>query len=272
MQALLEQPVELGSGTPGLPQMSDSDVMTILLSEDEDRDSSEPAVASSIGEQMLHMDIPLLPRSVRSRIRDVCSRISPRNVVMVGGGIGHLSAWLFDLWSPIEGGNVQTTDCRPETFRIIEPGTRFCVIIERLIRRYEADDWTQVLSMNWQEVFAEALSYRASNVSIPESALDSVLPMPVDLVIIDLPEESRVAAAEAAFDLISPGGLVLLLEPTVPTGDVGDELTGEEPTPAQLKVRSFNSWIELVKNVNSDHLVGFTDLTGGTLVAMLKKN
>ena len=81
----------------GLPQMSDSDVMSRLLSENLDRDQSEPEVASSIGEQMLHMDIPLLPRSVRARIRDVCSRIEPRNATLVGGGIGHLSAWLFDL-------------------------------------------------------------------------------------------------------------------------------------------------------------------------------
>ena len=53
------------SNGTGLPQMSDSDVMAILLSEDLERDQSEPEIASSIGEQMLHMDIPLLPRSVR---------------------------------------------------------------------------------------------------------------------------------------------------------------------------------------------------------------
>ena len=39
----------------GLPQMSDSEVMSRLLSENLDRDQSEPEVASSIGEQMLHM-------------------------------------------------------------------------------------------------------------------------------------------------------------------------------------------------------------------------
>ena len=50
------------SNGTGLPQMSDSDVMAILLSEDLERDQSEPEIASSIGEQMLHMDIPLLPR------------------------------------------------------------------------------------------------------------------------------------------------------------------------------------------------------------------
>ena len=94
--------------------------------------------------------------------------------------------------------------------------------------------------------------------------------MPLDLFIIDLPEGERVAAASAAFEMVSPGGLVLLLEPTVPTGDVGDFSEGEEPTPAQLKVQSFNDWIELVKRINASDSVGFTDLTGGTLVAFLK--
>ena len=258
------------SNGTGLPQMSDSDVMAILLSEDLERDQSEPEIASSIGEQMLHMDIPLLPRSVRSRIRDVCSRIEPSNVTLVGGGIGHLSAWLFDLWSDSDKGSRERTNGSPDTFRIIEPGTRFCVIIDRLIRRYEAEGWAQSVSMKWHEVFAETSSSRASNIAIPENAVNSILPMPVDLIIIDLPEEERVAAASAAFDLVSPGGLVLLLEPTVPTGDVGDFSEGVEPTPAQLKVQSFNDWIELVKKINDSDSVGFTDLTGGTLVALLK--
>lgn len=262
-----------GEGSKGgLPQMSDSDVMAILLSEDAERDQSEPEVASSIGEQMLHMDIPLLPRSVRARIRDVCTRISPRNAVLVGGGIGHLSAWLFDLWYSGSEGQLEEGAKTPETFRIIEPGTRFCVIIDRLIRRYEAEDWAQVVSMKWQEVFAETQSSLASNISLPEAALNSVLPMPVDLVIIDLDEHDRVSAATAAFDLIGPGGLVLLLEPTVPTGDVGDISEGIEPTLAQLKVKSFNSWIELVKKIDEEHSVGFTDLSGGTIVALLKNH
>ena len=93
--------MDVGDRSHGLPMRSDSDIMAILLSEDEERDQSEPEVASSIGEQMLHMDIPLLPRSIRARIRDVCSRVSPKNAVIIGGGIGHLSAWLFDLWSSI---------------------------------------------------------------------------------------------------------------------------------------------------------------------------
>jgi len=263
--------VEGGSSGPGLPQMSDYDVMALLLSENQERDQSEPEIASSIGEQMLHMDMPLLPRSVRARIRDVCSRIEPRNVTLVGGGIGHLSAWLFDLWSNSEPDSQEGSSHSPETFRIIEPGTRFCVIIDRLIRRYGAEGWAQSVSMKWQEVFAETSSSRASNIAMPVTAVESILPMPLDLIIINLPEEERAEAASSAFDLVSPGGLVLLLEPTVPTGDVGDFSEGVEPTPAQLKVQSFNEWIDLVKRINVSGSVGFADLSGGTLVALLKK-
>ena len=263
--------MEGGSSGPGLPQMSDYDVMALLLSENQERDQSEPEIASSIGEQMLHMDIPLLPRSVRARIRDVCSRIEPRNVTLVGGGIGHLSAWLFDLWSNSEPDSQEGSSHSPETFRIIEPGTRFCVIIDRLIRRYGAEGWAQSVSMKWQEVFAETSSSRASNIAMPVTVVESILPMPLDLIIINLPEEERAEAASSAFDLVSPGGLVLLLEPTVPTGDVGDFSEGVEPTPAQLKVQSFNEWIDLVKRINVSGSVGFADLSGGTLVALLKK-
>ena len=70
--------------------------------------------------------------------------------------------------------------------------------------------------------------------------------MPVDLVVIDLPEDDRIDAAKSVFELVSPGGLILLLEATVPTGDVGEIGSRVELTPAQMKVRSFNRWIEFV--------------------------
>ena len=95
------------------------------------------------------------------------------------------------------------------------------MIIDRLIRRYQADSWSKVISRKWQEVIAESLPSLASNIALPETALDSLIPMPVDLIIIDLQEEERVLAAKNAFQLIAPGGLILVLEPTVPPGDVG---------------------------------------------------
>ena len=253
----------------GLPQMSDSEIMRLLLSEDESRSQEESEVAASIGEQMLHMDLPIMARSVRARIRDICSRVSPSNAVLVGGGIGHLSAWLFDLWCTSEEDNCPPIS-RPSSFRIIEPGTRFRVIIERLIRRYEADSWAEVISMEWQEAIAESTSALASNISLPEGALQSPLTLPINLVVVDLPEESRVEAVTSAFEIVSPGGLVISLEPTVPTGDVGEIDEEEGPNPAQKKVQSFNEWIDLIKRVNENHSVGFAELTGGSIVGLLK--
>ena len=41
-----------GEGGIGLPQMSEEEMFSMLLSEDIDRDDSEPAIAAGIGEQM----------------------------------------------------------------------------------------------------------------------------------------------------------------------------------------------------------------------------
>ena len=259
-----------GDGTSGLPQMDELGIMQKLLSEDPELGAEEPEIAASIGEQMLHMDITPLPRSMRRRIRDVCSRVKPRNAIIVGGGIGHLSAGLFDMWcgSP---DSPRISESRPGTLRIMEQGTRFGVIIDRLIRRYGAESWCSVVSSPWKEVVAESSSAIAANVALPRDSLSVILPLPVDLVVIDLPEDERAEAASVAFDLLAPGGLVLVQEPTVPTGDVGSPSDDEEPTPAQAKVESFNRWIGLVKMVNSDHSLGFAELTGGTLVVLLKR-
>ena len=125
--------------------------------------------------------------------------------------------------------------------------------------------------MNWQEVIAETISSRASNVSIEESALNSDLPMPVDLVVVDLPEDDRADAAKSVFELVSPWRASSSPRANRSHWRRGRNCSGVELTPAQMKVRSFNRWIELVREVNEEHLVGFTDLTGGTLVALLKK-
>ena len=259
-----------GDGGSVLPQMSELGMMQLLLSEDIERGNDEPPIAASIGEQMLHMDMTPLPRSIRCRIRDVCSRISTRNAILVGGGIGHLSAWLFDLWCPASSDGKPSKTKRPDTFRIIEPGNRFGVIIDRLIRRYGAESWSSVIALPWNEVAAEATPIMAANVAFPRKSRGVILPMPLDLVVIDLPEDERAATASSAFDLLSPGGLVLVQEPKVPTGDVGVTSKGEEPTPAQIKVESFNQWIKLVTDVNDNHSLGFAELTGGTLVALIK--
>jgi len=257
-----------GDGGFGLPQMSEEEMFSLLLSQDAERDDSEPAIAAGIGEQMLHMNLRPLPRSMRARIRDISSRIPAKNAVLIGGGIGHLSAWLLDLWCGDPANPPETLPPKPDSFRIVEPGGKFGVIIDRLIRRHGAEGWTQIIQLPWSELAAEVATWSAATAALPQNAQPSPLPLPIDLVVIDVPEEERAPTARSAFDLLSAGGIVLVQEPEVPTGDVGVAEHPSEMTSAQKKVESFNQWISFVKDVSENHSLGFVELTGGTLAVL----
>lgn len=243
-------------------------MFSLLLSEDTERGDSEPAIAAGIGEQMLHMSLRPLPRSMRARIRDISGKIPVKNAVLIGGGIGHLSAWLLDLWCGDPANPPEDPPSKPDNFRIIEPGGKFGVIIDRLIRRHEAEGWTQIIQMPWNELAAEAATWSAATAALPQNAQPSPLPLPIDLVVIDVPEDERSSTARSAFDLLSVGGVLLVQEPEVPTGDVGVADSPSEMTPAQKKVESFNQWISFVKDVSENHSLAFVELTGGTLAVL----
>ena len=260
---------EIGGGI-GLPTISQREMFEQLLGEDESRSASEPEIAAAIGEQMIHMDLRPLPRSIRKRIRDISARIPAKNVVIIGGGIGHLTAWMMDLWCGNPADPESVGSGRPDSLRVIEEGGKFGVIIDRLLRRYDASNWAQVISDPWPEIAAETESWNAANATLPDIAKSAPLPQPIDLVIIDLPEVERAKVASSAFNLLSPGGVVMVLEPQVPTGDVGEPEQGSEMTQAQQVVASFNEWIEFVQSVNSNHSAAFVELAGGTLGVFLR--
>ena len=260
---------EIGGGI-GLPTMSQREMFEQLLGDDESRSASEPEIAAAIGEQMIHMDLRPLPRSIRKRIRDISARIPAKNVVIIGGGIGHLTAWMMDLWCGNPADPESVGSGRPDSLRVIEEGGTFGVIIDRLLRRYDASNWAQVISDPWPEIAAETESWNAANATLPDIAKSAPLPQPIDLVIIDLPEVERAKVASSAFNLLSPGGVVMVLEPQVPTGDVGEPEQGSEMTQAQQVVASFNEWIEFVQSVNSNHSAAFVELAGGTLGVFLR--
>tara|TARA_B100000131_G_scaffold71875_2_gene68184 strand:- start:94 stop:921 length:828 start_codon:yes stop_codon:yes gene_type:complete len=260
---------EIGGGI-GLPTMSQREMFEQLLGDDESRSASEPEIAAAIGEQMIHMDLRPLPRSIRKRIRDISARIPAKNVVIIGGGIGHLTAWMMDLWCGNPADPESVGSGRPDSLRVIEEGGKFGVIIDRLLRRYDASNWAQVISDPWPEIAAETESWNAANATLPDIAKSAPLPQPIDLVIIDLPEVERAKVASSAFNLLSPGGVVMVLEPQVPTGDVGEPEQGSEMTQAQQVVASFNEWIEFVQSVNSNHSAAFVELAGGTLGVFLR--
>ena len=260
---------DVGGGI-GLPTMSQREMFEQLLGDDESRSASESEIAAAIGEQMIHMDLRPLPRSIRKRIRDIVGRIPARNVIIVGGGIGHLTAWMMDLWCGDPANEESVGSNRPETLRVIEEGGKFGVIIDRLLRRYDASSWAQVISDSWAEIAAEIVSWNAASAALPDVARSTPLPQPIDLVIIDLPEVERTQATASAFELLAPGGIVMALEPQVPTGDVGEPELGVEMTSAQQVVASFNQWIEFVQSVNSAHSAAFVELAGGTLGVFLR--
>jgi len=254
---------ESGGGF-GLPQMSEREMFEMLLSEDESRTSDEPEIAANIGEQMIHMGLRPLSRTIRTRIRDICSRIPAKNVILVGGGIGHLSAWLFDMWCSDENSNITS----PESFTIIEEGGKFGVILNRLIKRYNADSWSKVIVKPWGEIVAESSSWFASNAASLDIAPFSLLPLPIDLIIIDLPENERIDALVNSFDLLSPGGIIIIKEPEVPTGDVGEIKDDVGITKAQEKVLYFNKWIKAIRSFSEHNSLSFVELNGGSLVIL----
>ena len=250
----------------GLPQMSEREMFEMLLSEDDSRTSDEPEIAANIGEQMLHMGLSPLSRSIRTRIRDICSRIPAKNVILVGGGIGHLSAWLFDMWCSEDNRNIS----HPNSFTIVEEGGKFGIILNRLISRYDADSWSKVIVKPWNEITAESTSWFASNAASNDITPFSLIPLPVDLIVIDLPENDRVDALINSLDLLSPGGIIIVKEPEVPTGDVGEIKDDSETTQAQEKVLYFNKWIKLIRDFSLNNSLSFVELTGGSLVILRK--
>ena len=103
------------------------EVLAAILAADKELSRDEPEVAANIGLQLEHMGLTTLSISVRRRIRDAIARLSPKNIIQTGSGIGHLSAWILDHFEKNDG---------LEKFQIIEEGNRFAVILTRLCQRY----------------------------------------------------------------------------------------------------------------------------------------
>ena len=75
-----------------------SQMLGNLFGKPADLSKDEPEIAANINEQLQHMGLETWPISVIRRVRDGLYRINPKNVLEVGGGIGHRSAWLLDLF------------------------------------------------------------------------------------------------------------------------------------------------------------------------------
>jgi len=222
------------------------EVLAAILAADKELSRDEPEVAANIGHQLEHMGLTTWSISVRRRIRDAVARISPKQIIHTGAGIGHLSAWILDHF-----------DGKPDlkNFQIIEEGNRFAVILTRLCQRYSSVPTSIVVgtpTLLASELKAWSIS-KTGDAPILEEA---------DAIIVDAPMERLAGDVGAMLPLLSKNGVLFTTEPTPPVGDREDD----DP-----EVVGFNKWMELIRDSNETHHLAFAPLFGGTIVAWLPK-
>lgn len=233
-----------------------SELLSYLFGKPGNLPRDEPLIAANINEQLQHMGLVTWPISVIRRVRDGIHRISPNAVLEIGGGIGHRSAWLLDLFD---------TQNKPERYDIIEQGNKFAVIIKRLVDRYEAADWTNIKVGELQTLAAETIAWKAATVS-GLGVGDAPLITNYDVIIVDDKPEILAKSIHNSLELLSPNGILIATEPLVPSGEVD-----EEDDSQMALVDGFNEWIELIKSKQIGYYIAFIPVFEGTIVAFLKK-
>ena len=247
----------------GLPLFSQEEIMASLLAASENGDQ-EPEIAANITQQMLHMELEPISRSMRARLRDIVVRLAPDHFIEVGAGIGQLSAWFHDAWE--DGG-------APKSYAIVEEGQRFGVILQRVVERFSASDWCHVRVGPWDTMVSESIAWIAANASMPvEARSGSILPVPADVILVNTDWRGQVKDVERGFELLRPGGVLLTPEPLVPSSDVGDYPEGQPQNDAQMRVEVFNHWIRLIQGWSSEHAIGIVEVKGGSIVAIRRLN
>jgi hypothetical protein len=223
------------------------DLLAAILAADKELSRDEPEVAANIGQQLEHMGLTTWSISVRRRIRDAIARISPKNIIQTGAGIGHLSAWILDHYVGKDG---------LENFQIIEEGNRFAVILTRLCQRYSSVPTSIKVgtpSLLTSELKAWNIA-KTGNPPMQETA---------DAIIVDATIEKLADDIAAMLPLLTKNGVLFTIEPTPPVGDRDDD---------DAEVVGFNKWMDLIRNTNETHHIAFAPLFGGTIVAWLPKN
>ena len=217
----------------------------------------EPQIAANISQQLQHMGLSTWSQSVIRRLRNSIHKLKPKRVIEVGAGIGHRSAWLYDLF---------TKDSIPQRYDLVEQGTKFAVILHRLMTRYGAEDWTNIVVGEIPSLVAETTAWSAASATGLEVG-DSPLGVDSDVIIVDSKIEDLAEYIEILLPLLSDGGVLFTCEPPVPSGDID-----ENDEEMMKHVNGFNSWIELITKAQETHYVAFSPLFEGVLVAFLAKN
>ena len=237
--------------------LSKDEVLSSILSPDPNRSRDEPAIAANISAQLNHMGLDTWSISVIRRLRDAVGRIKPDRIIEVGGGIGHRSAWIYDL--------IDQDDWQPTRYDIIENGAKFGVIIHRLMTRYKAESWTKIVVGELNSLLAQTNAWSAASKSGIEVG-DSPIQSQAEVIIVDSNGKNVANAVKQMLPMLAKGGVLFTVEPLVPAGDVD-----ENDEAGMAIVEGFNSWINLIQSANETHHIAFNPLFGGTLVAFLEK-
>ena len=237
--------------------LSKDEVLSSILSPDPNRNRDEPAIAANISAQLNHMGLDTWSISVIRRLRDAVGRIKPDRIIEVGGGIGHRSAWIYDL--------IDQDDWQPTRYDIIENGAKFGVIIHRLMTRYKAESWTKIVVGELNSLLAQTNAWSAASKSGIEVG-DSPIQSQAEVIIVDSNGKNVANTVKQMLPLLAKGGVLFTVEPLVPAGDVD-----ENDEAGMAVVEGFNSWINLIQSTNETHYIAFNPLFGGTLVAFLEK-
>jgi len=233
-----------------------SEILGHLLSKGSELSRDEPLIAANINEQLQHMGLSTWSLSVLRRVRDSIYRIKPSNILEVGAGIGHRTAWLLDLFEQ---------QGSPLRYDIIEQGGKFAVIIKRLVDRYDAAKWTNIKVGELPSLAAETIAWKVATITGVQLD-ESPLFHEYDVIIIDEKLSNLSTYIENCLTLLSKNGILLTTEPPVPSGDIDE---GDEEMMAT--VDGFNSWIELIKRCQETHHIAFAPVFEGTIVAFLPK-
>ena len=205
------------------------EVLSTLLTANNELSRDEPQVAANIGAQLEHMGLSTWSISVRRRIRDAISRIEPKNVIEIGSGIGHLSAWLMDHFE---------SNTSPEIFQMVEEGNRFAVILTRLKDRYS--------SVN-SKVIVGKTAILAGETKARKLA-DGIVGAPplkenAEAIIVNSQLDRIASDIESMLPLMSKNGVLFTVEPIPPVGDRAED----DP-----EVVGFNKWMELIKSTTGN--------------------
>lgn len=235
---------------------SRKELLSHLLSKVSELSRDEPIIAANINEQLQHMGLSTWSLSTIRRIRDTVYRVNPKSILEVGAAIGHRTAWLLDLFEQHN---------QPDRFDIVEQGNKFAVIIKRLVDRYDASSWTNIVVGEFSTLSAESIAWKAATISGLKAG-ESPLAQSYDVIIVDEKLSNLASYMENSMQLLSKNGILLTTEPPVPSGEV-DESDKE----MMAMVDGFNAWIELIKNSQNDYHIAFCPVFEGTIVAFLPK-